>query len=103
MSKSGRLWRSALVGLVAAAVLFAAVDSAKAGEAVPLGRVCFRNAQGFVGKLKNLVEKFAPGMGAMVEMSAKQMMEGPMLPGVDWTKPLSLALFSGKAFGKSRN
>jgi len=99
LSKKRRL-SLAVVGLVAVATLFGGARTAQAAEPVTLGRICFQNPTALSTKLQALVEKFVPGQGQMVAMGMQQMMNQTKLAGVDWTKPVSVAFFSGKAFGQ---
>jgi hypothetical protein len=87
------------VGLLAMAL--SAVRATAAEESGVLGHICIRDVKGMVDKVSKLVDKFAPGMGeAMVAGEAKQVLEAAGWAGVDWSKPVSFALLSGKQFGK---
>jgi hypothetical protein len=92
--------RLALAVLLAAAALVTAVE-ARAADAVILGRVSFRNAQGFVAKATKLAERIVPGEGAAFLERAAQFLRDPRVPGIDWTQPLSVVLFSGRSFGQN--
>jgi hypothetical protein len=93
--------RVVAVGLALAVALLVVGGTARAVEAVPMGRVCFQNPQGLASKLQTLIEKFVPGQGQQVAMGAQMMMNNGPLKGVDWNKPFTIAFFSGKVFGKN--
>ena len=100
MGRTGSNWRRLVAGLVVAGVLAAAVAPAHAGSAM-LGRVCVRDIKGLIDKVGNLVEKVAPGSGAQVTAGATMMLQGAEWAGVDWSKPATVAILSGKPFGKA--
>lgn len=94
--------RGFVVGLIAAAMFLSVAVTAQAGEATVLGHFCIRDAKGLAAKIVKLVNKFWPGAGdAMVAPQAKELFEKAGWIGVDWSKPISVALLSGKAFGKT--
>lgn len=102
MQRRGGVVRGFVIGLLAIGLLLGGVQTARAGEATVLGHVCIRDAKGLSAKIIALVNKFAPGMGdMMVAPQANEFFQKGGMAGVDWTKPISIALISGKAFGKT--
>ncbi|MFP4057670.1 MAG: hypothetical protein ACLF0G_12460 [Candidatus Brocadiia bacterium] len=89
----------ALAGVLLAAFVLATAP-ARGGEPMVVLRASFRNVPTIAGKLGKFVDKVMPGMGMMVQQGANQLMQGPEMAGVDWTKPISIVLFGGKAFGQ---
>jgi len=91
--------RRLLAGVLAAGLLFAAAAS-YAAEPVVLGQVSVRNVKAILDKASKVAEKAWPGGGAFVNEAAANLLDENVLGGVDWTKPITLVLLSGKAFGK---
>jgi len=84
---------------LAAALLLAGV--ARAAEPVLLARGCVRNVNALVQKVAQLVEKFAPGSGPQTAAQVAGFTRSPMWAGADWTKPATIVLLGGKAYGKT--
>ena len=101
MGKARGKWQRLVLGLVAAAIVFAAAVPAHAGEAVVLGRVCIRDIKGLLEKAGKVADKFVPGQGAQVVAMAGMALQGAEWAGIDWSKPVTVALLSGKSFGKA--
>jgi len=93
--------RAVLVAGLAAAVLAGAAAPARGGEAVVLGCASAANLKGLIEKLAKLAEKFVPGTGAQVQGMSAMLTQAPEWAGVDWSKPATVVLFGGKAFGKT--
>ncbi len=87
-----------VAGVVAAGLLAAA--SSYAAEPVVLGQVSFRNVKALVDKAAKTAEKAWPGGGVAVNQQAAELLDENVIGGVDWTKPITLVLLSGKAFDK---
>jgi hypothetical protein len=102
MQSARRGIRGVVIAALLASLMVAALPVASAEEATVLGHFCVRDAKGLTDKIVKLVNKFAPGMGdAMVAPQAQQFFQKAGMAGVDWSKPVSVALLSGKAFGKT--
>ncbi len=91
--------RVALVAFLGAVLLVSGV--ARGGETVVLGAASAANLKGLFTKIGALAEKFVPGTGAQVKGASDMLTQGPEWAGVDWSKPATIVLFSGKAFGKA--
>jgi hypothetical protein len=90
-----------LAASLAAAVLVGAAMPARAGEPVVLGCGSAADLKGLIAKLAKLAEKFVPGTGAQVQGMSAMLTQAPEWAGVDWSKPATVVLFGGKAFGKT--
>ncbi|HUT36321.1 MAG TPA: hypothetical protein VNE39_22725 [Planctomycetota bacterium] len=93
--------RVLLVGVLGAALLAGAVGPARGGEAVVLGCASAADLKGLFGKLGKLAEKFVPGTGPQALGLGAMLTQAPEWAGVDWSKPATIVLFGGKAFGKA--
>lgn len=98
MNRARGSWQWIVVGLVAVALVASA--AAQAGEAVVLGRLCVRDVKSLVDKVAKVADKFAPGQGAQLKTMADMQLQGAQFAGIDWSRPVSVVLLSGKAFGK---
>lgn len=101
MGKARGKWQRLVIGLVAAVIVLAAAAPAPAGEAVVLGRICIRDIKGLLDRAGKVADKFVPGQGAQVVSMAGMALQGAEFAGIDWTKPVTVALLSGKSFGKA--
>ena len=90
-----------LVGILGAALLAGAVGQARAGEPVVLGCASAANLKGLFEKLTKLFEKFVPGAGVQAQGLGAMLTQAPEWAGVDWSKPATVLLLGGKAFGKA--
>jgi len=93
--------RILLVALVGVAMLAGLAGPARGGQPVVLGCASAANLKGLFVKLGQLAEKFVPGTGAQVQGASGMLTQDPQWAGVDWSKPATVVLFGGKAFGKT--
>lgn len=94
--------RRALLAVALGAMLLAgAANLARGAEAVVLGCASAADLKGLIAKVGKLAEKFAPGAGAQVQEMSTMLTQAPEWAGVDWSKPATVVLFGGKAFGKT--
>jgi len=93
--------RRVLAGILGAAVLAWSVGAARAAEPVVLGCGSALNLKALMGKVGALAEKFVPGTGQQAMGMGAMIFQNPEWAGVDWTKPATVVLFGGKAFGKT--
>ena len=100
MHRARGKWQQVVIGLVALAVVAGAIAPAGAGEAVVLGRACVRDMLALLEKASKVAEKVVPGQGAQMTAAAAMMLQGAESAGIDWTKPVTVVLLSGKAFGR---
>ncbi|HPD15875.1 MAG TPA: hypothetical protein PLE19_13045 [Planctomycetota bacterium] len=93
--------RTFLAALLGAALLAGAAGPARGGETVVLGCATAADLKGLFTKIGALAEKFVPGTGAQVQGASAMLTQGPEWAGIDWSKPATIVLFSGKGFGKA--
>jgi len=90
--------RGIAAALAVAGAMLAGAAACEAGTPVTLAHLWVRNARGLVGKVAGLAGRVAPEAGAMVTAGAAGVLDGPEWAGIDWGRPVSVALVRGSAF-----
>jgi len=93
--------RVVLAGALAMAVVACGLATAHGGETVVLARVCARDLKALGDKVVKFAQKLAPEAGAGAAAQIASILESPKWVGSDWSKPATVIVLGGKAFGKT--